>query len=101
MKTKEQILDSKLPNRTGYPVETLMDEILSAMQEYADQQKPKFTPVSKMPKKAGWYLVKINDAVRSKNRPTVEIGECYKSVKDNKEVLTFQLYVTHWMEIPE
>lgn len=35
MKTPQEILGKYLPNRTGYPVEALEDEIVEAMKEYA------------------------------------------------------------------
>lgn len=57
----------------------------------------------RLPEKAGFYLVNIDETIASKYRGTVEIGECFKSVDTRAmfEILKFHDYVTHWMVLPE
>lgn len=54
----------------------------------------------RLPEKKGYYLVVVTDDVASKLRGNIEISDCYETVRDNKVVLKFQDYVTHYMPLP-
>lgn len=59
----------------------------------------------RLPEKKGFYLVNVEDRVASHQRGSVEIGECFSTVKQvNKKLqegIKFHDYVTHWMPLPE
>lgn len=58
-----------------------------------------FKDVTKeMPKKEGYYLVKVLERFGKKEAKFTEISYCYNTTLN---ILSFEHYVTHWMEIPE
>ena len=55
----------------------------------------------RLPEMKGYYLSCVDELIASKRVGIIEIQECYESVSEQKVVLKFQDYVTHWMPLPE